>query len=314
MAVLQTDVFGWNLKTLYSSTLVDIALAGIQLFMWIYMITRLGSTPTESKRARMLYIVVSFILLSLSSVAAVFNAIGIYRVLFEAVPGDENVAQGWEIMDRVNKEVLVYGEVVWSIAVFTTDTVLVYRCYTVWFHKRWVSIPPILLLITNMGLLAKSIAVLLTDPTQRDRRLDIANIFISVFLHLIITALICGRLLHAHRKLSQLMTSEKTKNPYLGTMSILIESAAPLALFGIGTAITVALPPYPNVAKVGMIFQIPYKIFMTMSLQLIIFRIAMGWSWAEERESKILISQEMKFADFEAGLRSSSSFDDGHSQ
>lgn len=36
----------------------------------------------------------------------------------------------------------------------------------------------------------------------------------------------------------------------------------------------------------------------------------MGWSWADKAESKALISQEMKFADFEAGLRSS--FDDGN--
>ena len=138
----------------------------------------------------------------------------------------------------------------------------VYRCYTVWFNKKWISVPPLILLIINIGIGAKSIAVLLSDPTKRDRRLDIANIFISVFLHLIITALICGRLLYAHRKVSLLMTAEKTKNPYLGTISILIESAAPLAIFGIGTAITVAVPPTPYAAKVGMIFQIPYKIFM----------------------------------------------------
>lgn len=68
--------------------------------------------------------------------------------------------------------------------------------------------------------------------------------------------------MHAHRKLTLLISSEKNPNPYLGMMSILIESAAPLAVFGIGTAVTVALPPSPHVAKVGMVFQIPYKIFM----------------------------------------------------
>lgn len=95
--------------------------------MWIYMITRLDTTPKESKRARLLYLFISFILLSLTSVAAVINALGIYRVLFEVVPGEsqENIDMGWGIMDRVNKELLLYGEVVWSISVFLTDAVLV---------------------------------------------------------------------------------------------------------------------------------------------------------------------------------------------
>ncbi|KAH6901865.1 hypothetical protein BKA70DRAFT_1113413, partial [Coprinopsis sp. MPI-PUGE-AT-0042] len=301
-------------------TFTPLSHSGIQMFMWIYMITRFNSTPKDSKRARGVYLFVSLILLSLTSGTAVINGLGIYRILFEVVPGEENVKMGWDIMDRVNKELLLYGEVTWSVAIFVTDAVLVYRCYTVWFNKKWVSGPPIVLLVVNIGIGAKSIATILSDPSQRDRSLDMANIFISIFLHLIVTILICGRLLHAHRKLALMTSSEKTPSPYLGTISILIESAAPLAVFGIGTAITVALPAFticgegwdalPNpIQNLHGAFQFSLCSPLTLSLQLIIFRVAMGWSWADKAESRALISQEMKFADPEAGLRSS--FDDG---
>jgi hypothetical protein len=55
----------------------------------------------------------------------------------------------------------------------------------------------------------------------------------------------------------------KTRNPFLGTMAILIESAAPLAISGLLLAIAVAaLSPSSSsvqVKKVGMVFQIIYN-------------------------------------------------------
>jgi hypothetical protein len=95
--------------------------------MWIYMITRLDTTPKDSRRARLLYLLISFILLALTSATAVINALGIYRVLFEVVPGStkEIVQMGWAIMDQVNKDLFLYGEIVWSASVFLTDAVLV---------------------------------------------------------------------------------------------------------------------------------------------------------------------------------------------
>ncbi|KAH6901850.1 hypothetical protein BKA70DRAFT_675973 [Coprinopsis sp. MPI-PUGE-AT-0042] len=182
---------------------------------------------------------------------------------------------------------------------------MVYRCYAVWFDRKWVAGVPLLLLLANIGVGIKSLVAFL-GPDERDMDLDMANIFISILLHILITILICGKLAHAHRQVEKGF-SLKTRSPFLGTMSILIESAAPLAVSGLGTAIAVALPPSVKVTKVGMIFQILYNVCMGLSLQLIIFRVAMGWSWANRDESRALISQEIQFVDVEGGLQRVSS-------
>ncbi|KAH6901860.1 hypothetical protein BKA70DRAFT_1568074 [Coprinopsis sp. MPI-PUGE-AT-0042] len=289
------DIFSWNLKCLYATTLIDVTLAGIQIFMWIYMLTRFKTTPKESKPARFFYLIVSFVLLWLTTAAAVINGLAIYRILFFVIPGE--MKNGWTIFENTFKELLVESEVIWSTSVFITDGVMVYRCYSVWFDRKWAAGLPFFLFLVNIGISIKSVSTLF-GPGERDMNLDMANIFISTFLHIIITILICGKLSHAHRRVEKALSS-RARNPFAGSISILIESAAPLAVFGLGTAITVALPPSVLATKAGMVLQIPYKFFMTLSLQLIIFRVAMGWSWADKDESRALISQDIQFTNVE---------------
>ncbi|KAH6901847.1 hypothetical protein BKA70DRAFT_1307622 [Coprinopsis sp. MPI-PUGE-AT-0042] len=290
-----TDIFSWNLKCLYASTMLEVTVAGIQLFMWIYMTSRFKATPKESKPARFLNMAVSFALLWLTTANAVINAAAIYHILFLVVPGD--TSNGWEIMERAYMELYVESELIWTALALITDSVLVYRCYGIWFDRRWAVSLPLLLLLANIGIAIKSVTTMF-GTEERDLTLDVANIFISALLHIIITALICGKLVHVHRKINKALSS-KTPNPFLGMISILIESAAPLAVFGLATAINVALPPSVEVTKVGMVVQILYNVCMALSLQLIIFRVAMGWSWADRDESSALMSQQIRFADQE---------------
>ncbi|KAH6868890.1 hypothetical protein BKA70DRAFT_1242727 [Coprinopsis sp. MPI-PUGE-AT-0042] len=226
--------------------------------MWIYMTTRFKATPKESKPARLLYMAVSFALLWLSTANAIINAAAIYRILFLVVPGD--TSNGWEIMERAYRELYVEGEVIWAAFVLITDCVLVYRCYGIWLDRRWAVSLPLLLLLANIGIAIKSITTLYGSD-ERDLTLDRANIFISALLHIVITALICGKLFHVHRKIKKSLLS-RTLDPFLGMTSILVESAAPLAVFGLATAIDIALPPSVEVTKVGMVLQILYNACM----------------------------------------------------
>jgi hypothetical protein len=69
--------------------------------------------------------------------------------------------------------------------------------------------------------------------------LNIANTFLTVFNNVIITALISLRLILANRYFAKVAPSnDSDRAHYHGAMSILVESAAPVALAGLAFAIS----------------------------------------------------------------------------
>jgi FtsH-binding integral membrane protein len=115
------------------------------------------------------------------------------------------------------------------------------------------------LIIYDTGIAIKSL-IKLIGPGKRDTDLDMANIFISAFLHILITLLICIKLYKIHRQVEKAMNGlSKTRNPFRGTMVILIESAAPLAVSGLATGAVAAVRSSVQVELFGMVLQIVYS-------------------------------------------------------
>ncbi|KAH6901840.1 hypothetical protein BKA70DRAFT_1435453 [Coprinopsis sp. MPI-PUGE-AT-0042] len=286
----------WSLKTLYASTLFDVALTGMQSFMWLWMATDLPVIKKASRGVRILYLAVSFLLLGLTTASAVINSLSISRVLFEGV-----------VLRDVYAELLVYRELMWHLSIIAVDSILLYRCYIVWFDQKWVLGLPFLLQLGNVGVGVTSMVALFNGPmdTNRSRRLQVATIMIPVIMHIIITLLICLRLFYTHRQVVKAISSpsNRPKNPFARFMCVLVESAAPFSIFGIATGVAFMLPPSAQGSKIRMVVEIPFRFLMPFSLQLIIFKVTMGWSWADKSETSALISQEINFAEFEAHIR-----------
>lgn len=81
-----------------------------------------------------------------------------------------------------------------------------------------------------------------------------------VTLNILITGIISFRLIKAHRQLGQVLP-DTDHRLYLGIVAVLVESAAPMAIFGIGLIIVRYL--YPGnipVWKAGTIIEIFYLI------------------------------------------------------
>lgn len=85
----------------------------------------------------------------------------------------------------------------------------------------------------------KSLAILLVkisfNPTP-DTRYITAATSLTIATNIFVTSIITYRLLHARRRLSKVCPSQDMQH-YTGVVAILIESAAPLTIFGIPTAI-----------------------------------------------------------------------------
>ena len=90
---------------------------------------------------------------------------------------------------------------------------------------------------------------------QNDK-LNTADISLTITSNILITALILFRLIRAQKKFTALLPHMDHKI-YIGIVSILVESAAPVALFGIGSVATLPLTGYEGY-QAGTIFSILY--------------------------------------------------------
>lgn len=80
---------------------------------------------------------------------------------------------------------------------------------------------------------------MIDDISKADTNLTYMSLYIilSVLVNLLITILIATRLLRARRKLTALFPDSKGAAQYTGVIAILIESAIPISVFGLGFAI-----------------------------------------------------------------------------
>ena len=132
-----------------------------------------------------------------------------------------------------------------------------------------------------------------------------------MLLTILLTSLISFRLVRAQSQLKKVLPDSSHK-VYLGIILILVESAALVAIFGVGTIMTRFLAGYTafqanticwilfNVSTVR-----PPNFFASLSTdpfplilgpQVIIFRVATGASWSNRAESNTVFSRPIEFA------------------
>ena len=88
-----------------------------------------------------------------------------------------------------------------------------------------------------------SVLPMIKDISRADANLSYMSLYItlSVVLNLLVTILISSRLLLARRKLASLFPSSRISNHYTGVIAILIESAIPLSVAGLGLAVVLGI-------------------------------------------------------------------------
>ncbi|KAH6880302.1 hypothetical protein BKA70DRAFT_1343674 [Coprinopsis sp. MPI-PUGE-AT-0042] len=281
-------------RFMHANAIVEMGVAGMQMFMWLYMASIFLETPREVRKTRLPYLVISFIIMALFTIVAVCEAIQEFPILFEASSIVRQLEQeGCADVEKyystpTSKIIPVAGD----IAIWIADGLLVYRCYVIWTGHLWVTAVPAVLYPRLTGIYTH---IPPYNSVFRSIPLDVANVFLSIGVNVIVTSLISGRLLHAQRQLRKSIpsASKDGKIFYVGIVATLVESAAPVAIFGIGSAISL-LFIVQNVGgkEVNNIFSIGYN-----ALVLIIFRVATGRSWANKAESIAALSQELRFAE-----------------
>ncbi|KAH6908967.1 hypothetical protein BKA70DRAFT_1426851 [Coprinopsis sp. MPI-PUGE-AT-0042] len=164
------------------------------------------------------------------------------------------------------------------------DSVMIWRCYVLWQDRKWVIIAPVIILIAFIGT-GFSLASPIVSTHQRAEAISAAAYFLSVGVNLM----------------------GKTSSMYGDVAAILIESAAPLVIFGTILVVlnltsmlltSVPLKVSTGLDVAGHVFSLLYVACIALSPQLIIFRVTTGRSWRNARESRQVttaLSQPIQF-------------------
>ncbi|KAH6908539.1 hypothetical protein BKA70DRAFT_1562595 [Coprinopsis sp. MPI-PUGE-AT-0042] len=283
--------FKLYLDFIYADMVIGVSLTAIQLFMCASMTSMYLELPAQTKKGRIPYLCVSFMLLAFTAASSIIHTSLTHDIFFHVSPGSENVLAGLQLISEMpNTEVV---GLLADISIRIADALLVYRCYLVWYDQKWVGFLVGCLYIAGLAVGIRSYVPLsYWNPT-----INAVDITLAVALNVAVTLIISLRLVIAHRRSRAIIASHRGPG-YLGIVAILTESAALLAIFGIGAAITTPLEQGGFSSKqAGVVFQIIYHFVAILAPQMIISRVAAGRSWATVRERTTVISREIEFAE-----------------
>ncbi|KAJ3543191.1 hypothetical protein NMY22_g3233 [Coprinellus aureogranulatus] len=173
-----------------------------------------------------------------------------------------------------------------NVVNFIGDGLLLYRCYIIWSDMRWVVVVPAMAYVTSIVFGILYVLPMVDDISTGDTNLTYMSLFIilSVVLNMLVTFLISARLLLARRRLRAMFPDANSSKQYTGVVAILIESAIPVSLFGLGLAIILGIsrdrdPHIVEKEAANYVFSALYFSFAALSPQMIIFRVTTGRSW-----------------------------------
>ncbi|TFK23468.1 hypothetical protein FA15DRAFT_594150 [Coprinopsis marcescibilis] len=247
-------------------------ISGIQCFMCLYGLSAFLDSPRESRKGRIPYVIASFLIFATYCLAATLDLYGIFGTLLRVSSGVDVLLNIAESQPDFRKYFVLSC---FTVLLLIGDGLLLYRCYIVLDSRRWFLILPTFTYVGVIGM-----QTYLVIPTEA------AFIGLSVVTNVSITTMITYRLLKAQRHLAKTLPSKDVKI-YSGIASILVESAMPLMVSGLGSfATTFALIPstlsveqFSTILPVNGMFATLYYAFVAISPQMIIFRVATGRSW-----------------------------------
>ncbi|KAJ3504645.1 hypothetical protein NLJ89_g7829 [Agrocybe chaxingu] len=264
-------------RSAYYGDFASNILVGIDIWLFAYSAYFLNRGAYSRTRRRLL-IGYSFILLLLL-VAASLSRLRVGMLMWidhrYFVPGGPRgylrESPPWNLLGIV--AVMVAD--VWS------NLLMIYRCYVVLSQKMaWVITLPLALLITSTAFAVLTIIEgVRPGATFFDGKSLAFGLFwvsFTVSFNVVVTLLICGRLLSSYLILRRIGGHALAKER-LGVIAILVESALPFSVFGV-----VLLVLYGVKSPIATAFADVWGVIVGLSPQLIILRVAMGRAVTKE--------------------------------
>ncbi|KAH6904068.1 hypothetical protein BKA70DRAFT_1432703 [Coprinopsis sp. MPI-PUGE-AT-0042] len=309
-SIAEKDAYGTLLAASnFGGAILGAALYGIQLFMVIASVSAFLRRSKEARRGHIRYIIFSCVILGTFSIDLAFDIWRTFRILFAGGPTARSYVSVYVKDWQRSRAPIIAGDAFLAITVAVGDILMLWRCLILWNHKRWIVLLPS---FTCLGAIVCHIIYLVPEREgilpHDAAKAAIASSSLSVAMNIMVTSLILLRLMMTWLQTSKAFPDRKTPRMYTDAAGIIVESAAPLAVFGI-CSITInaidnlqslqGLLRQGRITALNEVFGWLYYSFCALSPQMIIYRVATGRSWkdaAESIEGGVNISQPIQFA------------------
>ncbi|KAH6881239.1 hypothetical protein BKA70DRAFT_1125905 [Coprinopsis sp. MPI-PUGE-AT-0042] len=282
-------------KSRYANITLTFLDVGIQMFMCLYGLSvfletpKLGFQHKQLRKGRARFIILSFTIWILSAIPASIDSWVNFEDLFRSGPSGIDFLKQTSGPPAGHRWIAPLNQILLLLYITLGEILMVWRCFIIWRDRKWVVILPALTCLAT-------IAIALTPTGVNIRwtlRLIASRILLSVLTNVLVTSLILYKLIQTRRAVSQVLGGVKKPKMYGDVIAILIESAAPVAIFGILLAISffnIALVQWRLIERAHWavfndVTSLFYYSFCALSPQMIIFRVTTGRSWTSARDS-----------------------------
>ncbi|KDR71459.1 hypothetical protein GALMADRAFT_281746 [Galerina marginata CBS 339.88] len=267
-------------KSWYLGQYFSAILLGAQISLAIQSTYYLAQGP-HSLRKKAFFIAYSIILAILLVIAvSSTQVIGFLMwITNRDIPGGpeayliDTAFSGW--IDTLSTSALIASN-------FIGDAMLLYRCYVLLPDYRFVVLPVLLFITSNvLGILTVIESALPSSRffAGRVQAFGVTWVALTVAFNVVVTSLICGRIIVAHMSIKRLGVADHAAERW-GIIAILIESALPFSVAGIIHSVLFGISNQ-WVVLIGDV----WGSMTGLSPQLIILRVAMGRAWTKEEVS-----------------------------
>ncbi|KAH6912323.1 hypothetical protein BKA70DRAFT_1184927 [Coprinopsis sp. MPI-PUGE-AT-0042] len=299
-----------------------------QIYMVLYGLFVFCGTPKAQRAGRLRFVIVSGVIAIASSIDMVMDIGAELGVVLAGGPTGISYRDAYANYIASKKDYILSGDLLLIVAIVVGDTLMLWRCSVLWTDKRWVLLFPYLAFFGSIGartikhtssLLSHTnvpsasnityLALLQVErfPLQVQIRALVVSVSLSVSMNIMVTSLILFQLISTWRRASNSFPNTRRPRMYTDVLVLMIESAAPLAFFGIcwtiSTIVTILRPPQ-NLTERGRlrlftaITNCVYFSFCSIAPQMIILRVTTGKTWkntTESRDGGLECSQPIRF-------------------
>ncbi|KAJ7678485.1 hypothetical protein B0H17DRAFT_1206729 [Mycena rosella] len=262
-------------RSWYIGNAIFAILYGIELCMF-FMSAYFLSTSPKADKSRYIYIAYSATLLVLITIALSCNQFFGQMMWIEHrdVDGGPAAYFGANIAAWYN----TFGTAADVTANSLGDALMLYRCYVFYSSTTlWaVAFPALLFLAsTSMGIVMTIQSGLPGGDIFHGTAVNfgIPWLVLTITFNVITTSMIAFRLFNVSRSMRNVLSKERA-DVYIGVIAILVESALPFTVLGIGYLVT-----YVRGDPESLAFADVWGCFVSLSPQAIILRVAMGSAW-----------------------------------
>ncbi|KAF5334555.1 hypothetical protein D9758_015772 [Tetrapyrgos nigripes] len=274
-------------RSLYIGSFISTILYGIEIYMVGHTtVVLLASIRSSRDRARVrthhFYIAYGWVSLFFTTIAILTNPLFGQEMWIEHRNDDGGPLAYFAT--NISSWYNTLGSAAALIPVFMADALLAYRCYMIWGSKKWMAgiLGLIYIGLVVTAIINTTLGALPGSNVFKGKAQQFGTAWLSITIgfNIIATGLIITRISMMKRLTARVNPEMAT--PYSHIMAILVESALPYTLIGIGVLATSELG---DDTVLG--WAIPWGVFAALSPQMIILRVALGKGWTKEKVSMV---------------------------